>query len=205
MFAVAATLALVAGAVLYGIFGKPIDEVGRTGGMIDLVAAQIPLFTSAEHVRCAGSEAKREAKVKYHEPSEAAAGLSAHVGAAVRADSLALHLGMIGWTFVGGGPCCVPVEGRSGHLLFTRMDPPLGPAMLSVFMIPDCGRYEVATPQHLARVEAGRWIEIPARPDLAAREVSIYSDGRIVYFVVACSAAAMEGVEAAVEHAVDQP
>ncbi len=41
IFAVAASLAVVAGAVLFGIFGRTIDEWGR-GADIDLVAEAVP-------------------------------------------------------------------------------------------------------------------------------------------------------------------
>ncbi len=191
--AVAATLAVVAGAILYGIFGRSIDEWGTPP---DLVAEAVP-FVADEHVRVAGNPGTLHAKAVLPTPRDAADDLSAYLAAPVRVEELAERLAPIGWRFVGGGHCGVPVGDHSGHLIFARQ-PGRGPAMLSVFMVPDRGGYQISTEQGLVPLTPGRWVRLCAERKIC-RDVAVYSDGHLVYFLVACYPAAMEGADRALE------
>ncbi len=194
-FAVAACLALVAGAVLFGIFGSPIDTWSRPQPA-DLVAKAIP-FVSGEHVRCADSAASRAEKTTFHVASEVGVELTSWLGAPVRAVPLTNSLRDVGWSFLGGGYCGVPVKDRSGHLIFTRDDLPGGPIMLSVFVLPDDG-YAILKNRLNVPIEPGQWHQLAA-DERFSREVWVFSDGRLIYLMVACRPSEMPEAAAALE------
>ncbi len=196
--AVAATLAIVAGAVLLGIFGRPIDKVRQHS--IDLVDDGAP-FVADEHGRCAGSPDARSTKATFRDARQAQERLETWVGGPVPVESILWNLDRMGWEFLGAGYCEVPVSDRSGHLMLTRRDSPAGPPMLSVFVVPDRGRYTIRTPQGARPLPMHHWVRVDAGHPIT-REVSIYSDGYVVYILVACYPAALDDAERALESAV---
>ncbi|MHC4415068.1 MAG: anti-sigma factor family protein [Planctomycetota bacterium] len=199
MFAVAASLALVAGAVLFGIFGSPIDSWNRPGP-VDLVADAVP-FVAKEHIRCAESVLARTDKATFRTPDEAGRNLSQWLGATVNAGPIAESLGRAGWDFLGGGHCCVPTSERSCHLIFTRHDPSAPPVMLSIFVLPDHGGYAVLEDRFVIPVEPGRWHQLDAGEQLS-RAVWICSDRELVYLMVVCAPEGMPGAASALEQAL---
>ena len=192
IFAVAATLVLVGGAVLVGIFGTPID--GWRPRPVNLVAEALP-FVSGEHDRCAGSVEAREAKAPFRRPEEAALQLSDRLGIRVLAVSLTNRLEREGWSFVGGGRCGVPVDDPSCHLIYRRLDPDAGPVLLSLFMIPDRGNYRVTQDGADVAIRPGRWIEWRE----LSRPVRVYSDGELIYMMVMCHPQGVVGATEALE------
>ncbi len=203
VFAVAASLALVAGVVIVSINLPSIDEWGRSA-RLDLVSEVVP-FVAGEHIRCAGNAPTRQEKAKFKSPARAASELSDYLGSPVRVVGLTENLRDNGWAFLGGGHCGVPVSERSAHLIYTRQDLPQGPAMLSIFIVPDDGSYSI--PRRgggEVSLVPGELITLPRGPDLD-REVTIYSDGALVYFMVACFSGALDGVPTAVEDALKAP
>lgn len=202
VFYVAASLTLVAGAVLVGIFGRPIDQ-WRRPAPLNLVSEAVP-YVADEHIRCAGSAPSRLEKAKFKSPEKAASKLSDWLSAPVRVVGMTENLRQTGWEFLGGGYCGVPVAERSAHLLYTRQDLPQGPAMLSIFIVPDDGGYSVKRWGREVPLEPGALIELLPGPNLG-REVTIYSDGVLVYFMVACYSGALDGVPNAIEDALKAP
>ncbi len=200
VFAVAASLALVAGVVLVTIQLPSIDELGRST-RLDLVSEVVP-FVAGEHIRCAGSTLTRMEKAQYKSPAKAASELSDWLGSPVQVVGMTDNLRRAGWKFLGGGHCGVPVQERSAHLIYTRQDLSQGPAMLSIFIVPDDGGYAVWGDG--APLKPGAIIELPRGLDLD-REVTIYSDGTLIYFMVACYSGALDGVPTAVEDALKAP
>lgn len=199
IFAVAACLALVAGAVLFGIFGSPIDS-WKGPVSVDLVADAVP-YVANEHIRCAGSILVRTDKATFRAPDELGSELSRWLGATVNAGPIVDHLKQAGWDFLGGGYCGVPTSERSGHLIFTRQGPSASLVMLSIFVLPDCGRYAVGRNRVDAPVEPGRWHELAAC-ERYSRGVWIYGDGELVYLMVACVPGEMPRAATALEKAL---
>jgi hypothetical protein len=194
--AVAASLAIVAGAVLLGIFGRPIDEWRKQP--IDLVDVGAP-FVASEHERCAGSADARSTKATFRDALQAEERLGSWVGGRVPAESIVASLSRVGWGFFGAGYCEVPVSNHAGHLMFIQSDP--APAMLSVFVVPDQNRFTVRTREGSRPLPPHQWIRVvPGRN--TSREVSIYSDGVVVYIMAACYAAALDDAERALESAI---
>lgn len=197
MFAVAASLALIAGAVLFGIFGPTLNSLeGRK--MTDLVADAAP-FVAREHMRCAGSADDRAAKARFTDVAVVREHLSRRLGSPVPAERICGGLERAGWSFVGGGFCHVPVEGPSGHLIFTREDLPRGPVMLSVFVAPYDDRFCIGGPGPETPLLPGVWHAVESG---LPREVWIACDGTLTYFLVACDPTTLSGAASAVRAAV---
>lgn len=179
IFAVAATLAVVAGAVLFGIFGRPIDDAMHAPSGSSAVH-EAAAFAAREHNRCRGSETKLQTKLIVRDPDRAADMLASHLGVT---SVPALDLSSLGYSFVGAGPCGVPHAPASGHMMFQR-DEPIGEAypMVSVFMVPDDGRF---TPGPPIPTDAGEWDECARSPDCAHR-VLYATNGELMFFICCC-------------------
>ena len=201
IYAVAASLALVAGAVLFGIFGRPIDA-WRRPQLVDLVADAVP-FVATEHGRCADNGDARTNKATFRDPYLAAAELSSWLGATVSAVPLTDRLNERGWEFFGGGYCGVPASKRSGHLIFTRDNKGSGPAILSVFVVRDDGGYSVWDRGAVVPLQPDNWHKLPAGKRFS-REVWIYSDGDLIYLMVSCSSDELGQAAGALKDALGQ-
>ncbi len=199
IFAVAASLMVVAGAVLWGIFGRTIDS---HPGPVDLTPA-LARFVADEHIRCADSSQVRANKAKFRTPAEVEAKLSRWLGAPLNARPMTDGLAKLGWGFTGGGYCGVPVAERSGHLIFTRDLPDVGPIMLSIFVIPDDG-YSVREGDRKVSVRPGRWYPLPSDRKVR-REVWIMSDGELIYLMAACVGGELPGAARALQEAIWWP
>jgi anti-sigma factor RsiW len=174
--AVAATLLLVAGAVLFGILGRPIDE-WPNGTATEPAVAASALWASGEHLRCGYDRGHLRGKASLS---------SADVG-----EDFTKHLGVqvpdvfdlqgFGFEFVGAGHCMVPGPVPSGHLVYRRSDG----AMVSVFLMPDQG--QLGNPD-----EALEWFRIDV--DECRHEVRCATDGELLYLLVCCDDRVVEGV-----------
>jgi len=108
-FAVAASLVLVAGAVLFGIFGQPIDAY-RPPAMIDISEAAAAV--AAEHM---GTRAGGQGRAsRYSTPEDAGRGLAGYLGKA----GCVYDLRDLGYKFVGGDTCEVPPCEPGCHLIY---------------------------------------------------------------------------------------
>ncbi len=174
VFAVAATLAVIAGAVLFGIFGRPIDSVRRT---IAEPATEIAQFVSGEHHRCAGDPDARERKATWRGPA-AAEGLRGYLGHEVPI----FHVP--GYQFIGAGRCHIPGADLSAHLVYAsteRGSDGCPNATLSLFVVPsDAIGPGMRVGEHWA------WVRIGDRPT-CGRTVACAEDGSLVYFMVCCN------------------
>jgi hypothetical protein len=180
VWAVAATLAVITGAVLFGILGRPIDSF-QSGGGADPVA-ETGVFVSSEHMRCAGHAPTRRDKTTWTDRAAAEEALSGHLGAPVPI----IDLEAFGYRFVGAGPCAMPGPMASGHLMFARGEPAedgCPEAMLSLFVVRDVGQFETAVDAHLA---PWHWLRA-AEPPLCTKRVAVATDGTLFYFLVCCN------------------
>jgi hypothetical protein len=197
LFAVAATLAIVAGAILFGIFGPQIDRIrGRYSGE-DLVA-EAAVFASREHGRCAGSNEALRDKTVYADPDGARRFLEEHLGHTPPI----FDLERLGFVFAGAGPCAMPAAERSGHLIYVREGEP-GPALLSIFVLTDRGRFDDGAG---GRMSPGAWYPSEGGPQ-CRHTVLRSSDGESVYFLVCCDDRVLESLSGAVSeqlHASDR-
>ena len=108
-FAVAASLVLVAGAVLFGIFGQPIDAY-RAPAMVDISEAAAAV--AAEHMSARTNGPTKAAR--YRTPEDAGRELAAYLGKA----GCVYDLRDMGYKFVGGDTCLVPRCQRGCHLIY---------------------------------------------------------------------------------------
>lgn len=172
--AVAAVLALIAGAVLFGIYGRTIDDV-PVRQPVDVVG-NAALYVDGEHTECTTSIAHIQEESVWHTRSEAELGMTELLGAPVRA----FDLSSLGYEFVGAGRCDVPLERQpSGHLIYRKMTNGRSGPMASVFMAPVRG----CCKSICADLRPGEW-RIAKSP--GKRRVVYSTDGRLVYFLVCC-------------------
>lgn len=166
--AIAASLLLIAGAVLFGIFGRPIDSMV-------VRAAEAATFAALEHQRC-GSEAARNEKFTWSDPVIASARMHEYLGRTVPINDLTPE----GYRFVGAAKCAVPGAVRSCHLLYLRDCAGCPRTLVSVFVMPDTGG-DVGVP-------VGRPWEwgVAGGPPTCRKLVACCTDGRLVYLVVCC-------------------
>ena len=124
-FAVAASLVLVVGAVLFGIFGQDIDTV--RGSRVD-IAVETAVAVAGEHVTAVSGPARA---ARYDTPQLAADGLDEYLGTA----GCVYDLTDLGYTFVGGDTCDVPHCDRGCHLVYRRTGSQLG--MVTLHVLPE--------------------------------------------------------------------
>ena len=127
-FAVAATLVLVAGAVLFGIFGQDIDSVRRQRA-ID-VTAVAAAAVAAEHVVAVTRVDGPVQTARYRTPQDAGRELAGYLGEA----GCVYDLRDLGYRFVGGDTCEVPQCERGCHLIYRRTGGQ--PGLISLHVVP---------------------------------------------------------------------
>lgn len=124
-FAVTASLVLVAGAVLFGIFGQPIDS-WRRGPVLDL-AAEAAAAVAGEHMVALGGPTNL---ARYETPEMAARELAPFLGDG----GCVYDLDDMGYRFVGGDTCDVPGCDRGCHLLYEHGSGQ--PGLVSLHIVP---------------------------------------------------------------------
>jgi hypothetical protein len=177
--AVAATVALVAGAVLYGIFGRSIDEVPP----LDIVSAAA-IYAGEEHGIC------RNERATYQTESEAAAGLTEWIGAPVTV----FDLSDLGYSFVGGAHCEMPVPARSAHLTYRKrpVPPDNRRPMISVYVV---SKKATCGSDLCCDLQPGQWCSNLKAAAACRRTVLRATDGRVVYFLVCCDERDLDAVK----------
>ncbi len=196
-FLLAASLMIVAGAVLFGIFGRPIDSAPGPGQ--GDVVAESAFFVAGEHDRCSGDQLQLLAKLVYRDASEAFAALATHLGPG---RVPAIDLSSIGFEFVGGGECHVPAADRSGHLMYLKSGGAgdADSSMVSIFMVPDEGQFSHL--QTMPRIN-GAWIELTDRAEPCT--VLFTTNGSMAYFLCCCDAASVEDTARLVHEQIITP
>jgi hypothetical protein len=179
VFAVAASLALVAGAVLWGIFGPQIDTGPQTAGLMPKVASHV----AEEHSQTATDPAMRAAATPYGSRASARERLSDHLqNRRVQVPELSA----VGYELIGGGPCRLPGRDLACHLLYKRTADASamhGPALVSLHVVIDpergAGRADDFTDMPLGGARIEKQAGCP-------NDVFMWSDGSFVYFLVCC-------------------
>ena len=197
IFAVAATLMIVAGAVLFGIFGRPIDDIGpvpETDVITD--SAQ---FVAGEHNRCVTDETRRDQKISITDP------VAAYLFIAKHLDTVpvpVIDLSDIGYEFVGAGTCRVPSAERSAHVMYRKKQSADGMAqMVSLFMVPDSGQFRF---NGSYGDRPGEWVTCDGDQS-SDRRVLITTDGRITYFLCCCDEEDLERIARAISLQIRTP
>ncbi len=127
-FAVAASLVLVAGAVLFGIFGQPIDGLGRQR-VIDITSEAAAAVADEHVVAVTRSDGPIQA-APYRTPEAAGRELAGYLGEA----GCVYDLSDLGYTFVGGDTCALPDCERGCHLIYQRTTGQ--PGLISLHVVP---------------------------------------------------------------------
>jgi anti-sigma factor RsiW len=136
LFAVAACLALVVGAVLFGILGPPIDTLrvtGRADAAVEAAAA-----VAGEHVKITNTLDMVVEGSRFHAPDEARRGLARDLGA----PPPIFDISDLGFKFVAGDTCDLPRCERGCHFLYYRSQGK--PGIVSLHIVPDRGQFAVA-------------------------------------------------------------
>jgi anti-sigma factor RsiW len=130
-FAVAASLVLVAGAVLFGIFGQPIDAL-RQQPLTD-IASQAAAAVAAEHVFAVEKVKTLDGPIRsarYRTPKDARRELAGYLGEA----GCVYDLNDLGYKFVGGDTCVLPGCESGCHLIYKKTDGK--PGLISLHVVP---------------------------------------------------------------------
>ncbi len=187
VFAVAACLALVSVAVLYGIFGRTIDEHGHL--VSDDAVQQLVVDSAAEssrlHGSCAASRKNREERLVWKTEAEARDGLTDLLD--VQTDQLQFFdLSELGFEFYGCGRCQMPGDRPAAQIAYVRSPTEsTSGVMVSFFIVPNDGQYDAAMNAAMRR---GQWYRCDdvARNRRCHHKVLRTIDDRFVYFLVCC-------------------
>lgn len=177
VFAVAACLVIVAGAIAFGMFGPPLLRPA-TQQMTSANLEQLGVTADAaatEHDRCAINSENLAAKAKYHDVNSIQLNLARRLGV----NSVPVFdLRDAGFDLIGGGECGLcPTTRNSVHLSYLRHD---GKTRVSIFLQPNVGQF--------GTLEMGRvyWPEdFGTCQDTPA---CAWTDGALVYVLLACDA-----------------
>ncbi len=191
-FAVTASVVLVAGAVLFGIFGQPIDSwPGR--GTID-VAAEAAAAVASEHVMTANSLAGPARSARYRTRNQAARGLAEYLGGA----GGVYDLSDLGYTFLGGDTCDVPRCERGCHLIYRRTGDE--PGLVTLHVVPRPQQFELHGSPGLQDFPI-LTDKITRNPD-CPKDVLVWSHGEHCYMLVVSVAEDAEKVAVRMQRAL---
>jgi anti-sigma factor RsiW len=197
--AVAATLMLIVGAVLFGIFGRTIDDV-RPGASPDLVS-DAALYADQEHREWASGKrvAMNSANPVRVETRDAERYLGQWLDTPVRV----FDLSEAGYEFIGAERGLMPFGARAGHMVYKRIAG-LGERrpMLSVFVVHDQGQCRGKLCENQ---QSGTWCCITGSNTKCKKKVLRGTDGKLVYFVVCCDDKAVESLAQSLQLASAHP
>jgi len=174
-FAVAASLVLVVGAVLFGIFGQSIDS--WRSGTVD-IAVEAAGAVAGEHVAAVSGPMRSP---RYDTPDLATEGLAQYLGTA----GCVYDLSDLGYTFVGGDTCDVPHCERGCHLVYKRTGGQQ-PGMITLHVLPE--------PRDLQLQGTAGLKNFPMVTDVIGRnqncpmDVLVWSYGKRCYLLSVCIA-----------------
>ena len=188
--AIVATMMLIGGAVLFGIFGRTIDDVRPSAPTSDLVS-EAAVYVDQEH-RNAASANYKVLEEKIDDGAlvvEAEQYLTQWLQSPVRV----FDLGDAGYKLIGAQRGHVPVLlAPSGHLIYKKVAAPGERApMLSVFMVRDDG--QVCHSKLCEDQKSGTWSCLTDRVGgKCKKKVLRGTDGTLIYFVVCCDDKAVD-------------
>ena len=178
VFAVAASLFLVVGAVLFGIFGPSIDrQPGRRVAPEQAIEAAASV--AGEHVAVITSPEPISRMIRYDSPVEAKLALEQYF----KTSLTVFDLREAGYDFVGAKKCSVPSCERGCHFLYRRTGG--RPGMVSLHVVPDLGQFDLGEGERLNGELSWASARFPRNLD-CPQDVVMFSDGKLVYLVVAC-------------------
>ncbi|MEE9130786.1 MAG: hypothetical protein V3T84_12265 [Phycisphaerales bacterium] len=176
VYAVAASLVLVAGAVLVGIFGPQIDDQPtRTGQAVEAATS-----VAGEHVDTALDNGRMlDSMMPYDSLTEAEIVMARYLDARLTA----FDLRGAGYEFVGAMKCDVPHCERGCHFLYRRQDST--PGLVSLHIVPDHGQFDLSEGQPFEGELPLDSTLFPKNPG-CPQDVIMFSDGTLVFLVVMC-------------------
>ena len=183
VFAVAASIALIAGAVLFGILAPPIDELG-TAVATDLVAETVR-DVAHEHHRCASLHARRNAKIQWIDPRRGVQEMVRRFGEEVPI----VDLVPMGYEYLGlaEGIESIPESVQLVYSHRARGSDGCPEGMLSIFVVPiDVGLDALIDPR-----APGTWRTVGDAPECRQR-VTCASRGSLLYLLACCNDEDME-------------
>ncbi len=190
LFAIAASLLLVTGVVLVGVFAPSIDRLIQNNvNDVDLVRMSAQ-YAAQEHGRCASCEETRARATRFEGVAESEDNLTRWLQADVRVVDLEAY----GFRYLGAGPCTLPEATRAGHLMYERVEDGKVHGRLSVFVTPMSAKYNL---DQFAAAEESSEKKFSAIQ--CAQKVMVASDRQLVYFVVACDTRCYKDVIARLE------
>jgi hypothetical protein len=175
VFAIGATLALVAGAVLVGIYGPSIDSWG--GRTIIDATAEAAAAVAGEHASSTTDAATAERRWRCRTPAEA----GEHLGPLLGTFGQVMDLRDVGYEFAGGSTCQVPHCEHGCHLFYRHIGD--RPGMVSLHVVSDGPHIELRSSPDIP-------LPLPTEliPASAAcrRDVLLWTHGRRFYLLVVC-------------------
>lgn len=178
VYAVAASLVLVAGAVLIGIFGPQIDDHATRAGAEQ--ASEAAASVAGEHVAATSDGGRLAASmIAYASLGEAQRMMEGHLEVALTV----FDLGDVGYEFVGAKKCDVPHCERGCHFLYRRQAG--GPGLVSLHIVPDYGQFDLSEGQLFEGELPLDSTFFPKNPG-CPQDVIMFSDGKLVFLVVTC-------------------
>ena len=179
VFAVAASLALVAGMVLFGIFGPQIDS-WRGRSLID-VAAEAAAAVAGEHVAARSNPDPVSVGLAFPSAEAATRGLAPFLDGS----AAILDLSHLGYEFVGGSMCHVPHCERGCHLIFRRGGD--RPGLITLHIAPEPKDFEIR-----GNAFSGSMPMMPIKTDIVPKgldcpmEVVVWTHGNRSFMLAVC-------------------
>jgi len=184
LFAAAAAIVVIAGAVLFGVLGPPIDRVGPSTPNYVVEAAR---FTSNHHQTCVDDPQHRASELRFSNEATAHRALMQHLGG--RRFTL-VDLREAGYEFMAAGPCHVPGHRTSAHTMYRPRNGAAADPTVSIYAVPDVGQYRIAEGGPMQPLQ---WYRANGGPQ-ASHRVMRMTDGQLVYFVVCSDADDLQNV-----------
>lgn len=195
MFAVAASLALVVGAVLFGIFGRPIDspstgvsqaaEAAESVGLEHIKAATDTSWPDMDAMECYSCETAQKAYCRQ-----------------LGTDRIPrIDLSLAGYEFKGGMVCEVPYCDTSYHLFYRQQN---GQGLVSIHIVRDTGKLNLDDGEPFGSKMPLKTARFYLDEEIMGKKpcVVVFSDGEIMYLVMACETNDTEQVIDSIQAAI---
>jgi len=186
VFAVAASLALVVGAVLFGIFGNPIDMRGVDKRLQAAEVTDAAESVGLEHINVASNKIPlKEMNLK--------GCISCKSTLSACCIKLGTHkvpeiiLSSVGYEFSGGLECVVPHCDMSYHLFFKKVN---GIGLVSIHVVKDTGKFNLdeGEPFESKMPFSFKTSSFYMKKEIRGGKPSVvvFGDGEFMYLVMAC-------------------
>jgi len=174
-FAVAASLALVVGAIMFGLWVPQIDNWSHQESM-PVSQLEIPAYFSKEHCTSAAIGGRLDTAPAFEDVASATIGLSGLLDRSVTI----FDLSDIGYEFSYAAPCkvCEADNRVTGRIMYKRTTP-TGAIYASIFLVPV--EYGVGTD-----TDTSDWESVATVEQCLTRVVR-HRDDRFVYYLTACA------------------